>query len=402
MAMYKCESCGRFYPEPWCDKDQRSLTTVVPDAEVPPDAMSAAIARHSAQLNPTPANAMPSKPKPAAPAAAPRPKPAPAPAAAPAPAPAERRVRDAWSEPRREPKPEPEPEPKTSSAQTSVKKTIVGLDKFVGMLNSGRKAIVICGSGQSGKSEIANAFIRAMSIYRGSSEVRTLRTLSTSTHTVGGTNPDEVWFQPAGRRHVFLDPSGEFYNALSPQNRLRLALSDISDEDLNFLRPAIGRLAGLVLVFDLTKVASDADHSLWQQQEDEFNFFLAAIRWLRFRRRRDRIDDGMTNAIAAQFAKKPKLDIPILVLFSKADVVDADYTYQHPLAFARGYLPTLHGALTTHARWFRFDFCHTMERTGSGDRAVDRPVGVLLAMEWLLESRRWFPRLPTTILGGGR
>jgi hypothetical protein len=385
MAMYKCESCGRFYPEAWCDKDQRSLTTVVPDAEVPPDAMNAAIARHSAQLNPAAANATPPKAKPAATPAPPRPKTAPAAAPAPAPDPA------------------PDPDPRASSAPASAKRTIVGLDKFTGMLKSGRKAIVICGSSQSGKSEIANAFIRAMSIYRGNSEVRTLRTQSTSSHTVGGTNPDEVWFQPAGRRHVFLDPSGEFYNTVSPQHRQVLALSDIADDDFNFLRPAIGRLAGLVLVFDLTKVASDADHSLWQQQEDEFNFFLAAIRWLRFRKRRDRIDDGMTNAIAAQFAKKPKLDVPVLVLFSKADVVDADYTYQHPLAFARGYLPALHGALTTHARWFRFDFCHTMERTGSGDRAVDRPVGVLLAMEWLLQSRpRWLPRLPTTILGGGR
>lgn len=414
MAMFKCESCGRFYPEPWCDKDQRSLSTVVPDADIPRDAMAEAIARNTAQLGPAPART--TIPQKAKPQAGPRPAPAAAPKAAPAAGP-----KPAQSTPSpqpaaaRDPGPRPAPSARPAASQTqetadeaevipqSQVKKIVGLDQFVGMLNSGRKAIVICGTGQSGKSEIANAFIRAMAVYRGRSEVRTLRTQSTNPYVLGGTNPDEVWFQPAGEHHVFLDPYGEFYSWLAPGYRQQLNLPDFTDEDFNFLRAAINRLAGLVLVFDLTKVASDADHSMWQQQEDDFNFFLAAIRWLRFRKPGDSTELGMTNTIADQFAKKPKLDVPVLVLFSKADMLDDTYTYQQPLAFARGYLPRLHGALMTHARWFRFDFCHTMERIGAGDQAVERPVGVLLSMEWLLQSRsRWLPRLSTITLGGGR
>lgn len=395
MAMFNCDSCGRFYPEPWCDKDQRSLTTVVPDADIPRDAMAAAIARNTAQLSPSAATTPPPpKPKPQA---APSPFPQPALVAAPKPEPS------ATPRPRPTPAPAASPQPVPARTPTPLSKAIVGLDQFVGMLQSGREAVVICGGGKSGKSEIANAFIKALAVYRRQAEIKTIRTRSKTRDILGGTNPDEVWYQPAGRRHVFLDPSGEFYRLISPTERQRLELPDITEEHFNFLRPAVQRLAGLVLVFDLTKVANEAETSLWQEQEEEFNFTLAIIKWLRFPKRGRKPDLGLTDTIATQSARTSKLDVPVLVLFSKADMLDDTYTYQPPLTFAREYLPRLHSSLVTHARWFRYDFCHTMERTGSGDRAIDRPVGVLLSMEWLLQSRsRWLPRFSTITLGGGR
>jgi hypothetical protein len=401
VTVFKCESCGQLWPEAWCEKDQIPLTVEVPDGQPPRDGMAAAIARSTAQLNPAaaPAKAPAARQPQAAPQAAPAARPVEAPAS-PQAAPSARSAQTPAS--RSTPVPEsPPPSPADEPAQAS--KSIIGLDQFEGMLRAGREAIIICGTGQSGKSEIANAFVKATAIYRGHAEVRTLRSRSKKQYVLGGTNPDEVWFQPAGDRHVFLDPSGEFYRQLSPDYWEQLGIGDITEDYFNFVRSGVEKLAGLVLVFDLTKVAQAADHSMWRQQEEEFNFTLAAIRWLRFDKAARPANLGVTNTIAARAARLPKLDVPVLVFFSKADLLEDEYTYQQPLAFAQANLPRLHGALMTHARWFRYDFCHTMERRGAGDEAVDRPVGVLLPMEWLLDRRRrWLPRLRTTMLGGGR
>jgi hypothetical protein len=358
MALFRCETCGRLLEEPFCDKCQREVRTEV-------DPLADAIARTSLDLT--------------APGTIPPPPPPPAQVAPPPPI-------------------EAPPQPVADSA---TRPSIRGLDEFNALLGEGREAIIICGGPQTGKSEIAAGLIRALALDRGQAELPMLRSSSKSLFTLGATNPGEIWYQGAGKNHVFLDPSGEFFRRLSPTYRRELGISgDIPEEYFDFVRSAVAKLGGLVLVLDLTH--EDDDLSAWRSQEMELGFILAALRWLRFDKSSRPQALGLTDTIASRVARLPRLDVPVLVLFSKGDRLDR-YTIQVPLQFARTHLPNLHGSLLTHARRFHYDFCHTMERVGAGDRAVERPCGVLLSMEWLLDRRfRWVPRLPSAWLGGGK
>ncbi|HEX2121266.1 MAG TPA: hypothetical protein VHL59_06450 [Thermoanaerobaculia bacterium] len=357
MPTYQCERCGRYFSEPWCDKDQRELTKEVDPASIPGGEVVAAIERNAADLGVM------------------APPPAPAPIPPPTPAPEAPRV---------------------------APREIVGLAEFRHILDQGFQSIVICGGGGTGKSQIVNAFTKANTIYRGRAQFDMLRATLRSGDVLGATLKGEVWYQVASDRHVFLDPSGEFFRALSLEERQKLRLPDVTDEHFEFVRDAVQKLAGIVLVVDLFGGGDRLDRSGWRPQENDFTFVLPALRWLRFDREARPPNVGVSINIAARVQKLPRLDVPVLVLFSKADRLDT-LTNQQPLALARRNLPTLHGALVSHAKEFRFDFCHTMVRRGEGDRAVDRPCGVLLSMEWLLEPRRrWLPRLPATWLGGGK
>ncbi|HEX2061437.1 MAG TPA: hypothetical protein VHK90_11910, partial [Thermoanaerobaculia bacterium] len=250
--------------------------------------------------------------------------------------------------------------------------------------------------------QIVNAFTKANTIYRGRAQFDMQRATLRTDEALGGTLEGEVWYQVASDRHVFLDPSGEFFRAISLGERQRLRLPDVTDEHFEFVRDAVRNLAGIVLVMDLYGRGDQLDRSSWRLQETDFTFVLPVLRWLRFEKNPRPPGVGVSINIAARVQKLPRLDVPVLVLFSKADRLDT-LTNEQPLAFARRNLPTLHGALVSHAKEFRFDFCHTMVRRGDGDKAVDRPCGVLLSMEWLLEKRsRWLPRVPTTWLGGGK
>lgn len=379
MATYQCELCGRYYNEPWCSKDQRELTHEVDPASVPAGEVVAAIERNAADLAAT------------------------APAVVPPRADGERET---------PPPPRPQrvrtprdtgatPDPTAEPAQTQQRE-IVGLPEFQSLLQQGLRAVVICGLPGTGKSHIVNAFTKANTIYRGRAQFAMQRATLRTEDVLGSTLEREVWYQVGSNRHVFLDPSGEFFRAMSLEERQRLRLPDISEDHFDFVRDAVKQLAGIVLVVDLYGGGAQLDRSGWSAQENDFTFVLPALRWLRFDKEARPPGVGVSVNIAARVQKLPRLDVPVLVLFSKADRLDT-LTNQAPLAFARRYLPTLHGALITHAKRFRFDFCHTMVRKGGGDKAVDRPCGVLLSMEWLLEKRfRWLPRVPTTWLGGGK
>lgn len=294
------------------------------------------------------------------------------------------------------------PPPRPAPAPAPAASDVVGLDEFHALLDRGTKSVIICGDPASGKSEIAFGYIRANNLYRGTAQNLTLRATLRSDEALGATNPGEIWYQVIDDRHVFLDPSGEFFRRLSPDYRQRHQLPDVTEADFRFVQRAVSGLAGVVLVVDLTHAVDPRAQSPWRQQEDDLKFVLSALRWLRFDRaaRPDAI--GVSTNIASRVSTLPRLDERVLVLFSKADQL-AKYTNQTPLDFARRRLPILHGALMTHARRFRYDFCNTMIKTPQGDQAVD-PCGVLLPMEWLLDDRfRWLPlQLPTSWIGGGK
>jgi GTP-binding protein EngB required for normal cell division len=379
MITYQCELCGRYYTEPWCSQDQRELTREVDPATLGADEVVAAIERNAADLAAAvPAVAPPEVTELETPLP---PRPA--------------RVR-----PQRIAEPVADAAPEPAAAQQRPQ--IAGLPEFQSLLQQGLQAVVICGLPNTGKSQIVNAFTKANTIYRGRAQFAMQRATLRTEDALGATVKQEVWYQVADDRHVFLDPSGEFFRALSLEERQRQRLPDVTDEYFDFVRDALKQLAGIVLVIDLFGGGQQLDRSGWSAQENDFTFILPALRWLRFDKEARPPGVGVSINIAARVQKLPQLDVPVLVLFSKADRLE-ELTNQEPLAFARRNLPTLHGALITHARRFRFDFCHTMTRRGDGDREVDRPCGVLLSMEWLLDRRlRWLPRVPTTWLGGGK
>ncbi len=282
-------------------------------------------------------------------------------------------------------------------------KNIVGLEGFHALLDRQMEAVIICGKAQSGKSEIAAGFTRANSVYRGKAQFNQLRATLRTDFSLGGTNPDEVWYQIIDEKRVFLDPSGEFFRHLSLDERRRAGLPDLTDDDFRFVERAAKQLAGLVLVVDLTHGPEDRDLIAWRKQENDFNFVLPAIRWLRWEKEVRPEALGVTTNIAQRANQLPMLDKPVLVLFSKADQLET-YVHESPLHFAKRRLPILHGALMTHARRFRYDFCHTMVDTADGIQEVDHPCGVLTPMEWMLNDPfRWLPfKIPTRYLGGGK
>jgi hypothetical protein len=355
MPRYRCENCDELRDTPVCPKCQAD-TQLLDDAEL--DDLASRVSRQAAA------------------AEAPRPKPV-SPAVEPPPPP---------------PPPAPAPAP--------LSQNVVGLEEFHALLDRGGEAVIICGDSQSGKSHIAAGYIRAMALYRGASQNPTLRT-TIKDDTFGATNPGEIWYQIIDDKRVFLDPSGEFFHQLATDVRQRIGLGVLTEADFVFLQRAVSRLAGIVLVFDLTSAVDPRSSAPWRRQEDDLKFVLSALRWFRFERdvRPDAI--GLSANIAQRVSRFPRLDRRVLVLFSKADQL-AKFTNQSPLEFARKRLPVLHAALMTHAGRFRYDFCNTMIKTESGDQAAD-PCGVLLPMTWLLDrSFGWLPQLPTKVIGGGR
>lgn len=362
MALYKCDSCNELRDEPVCTKcgaDTRPVQSSEASLEEVAAALAAKVERPAL-----------SRPAPDAP-------------------------RRAESSPlHAAPQPAPIPSPRQD---------IRGLDEFHALLDRGVKAVVVCGGPRAGKSEIAAGFIRAQNVYRGVAQFLTLRATLRTDYVLGATVAQEVWYQIIDGQRTFLDPSGEFFNRLSAEYRQKFGLPDINEEDFRFVQRAVESLAGIILVFDLTQAVDPRDRVAWRQQENDFNFILAALRWLRWDREARPPQLGLSVNIAQRVKMLPRIDKPVLVLFSKGDQLPK-FTNQVPLTFAKHRLPVLHGAVMTHARRFRYDFCHTMTRVGGEDRAVDRPCGVLLPIEWLLDERfRWLPgQLPTTMLGGGK
>ena len=387
MNKFKCDSCGRFVDEVPCPFCQSTRVRPLRPGEVQPGESAGAVTPIAPAPVPQPVE------RPAAPDVEARPTPPP-PLPAPPPPPREE------TRPAAPPAP-PSPVPQPPQA---ARKQVAGLDEFEALLKTGYEAIVICGMGGSGKSEIVTGFTRANTVFRQRAQVSTAGAQTGTLYAAGGTAPDSVWFEVANtrRKRVFLDPSGEFFRTLSPTERQRNPMA-ISETNFDFARSAVKRLAGVVLVFDLTKTIDAFADAPWRNQEIDLDFALSAVRLMRHDK--DARIEGLSvdNNIAARLPVLPRLDVPVLVLFSKADLLPDQYSNDIPIDFARTRLPHLYASLATHARRFRFDFAHTMLGEGNQARRETHPCGVLLSMEWLLSDPfRWLPSLPTRWLTGGR
>jgi GTP-binding protein EngB required for normal cell division len=294
-----------------------------------------------------------------------------------------------------------------STTQTSIS---VNLAEFEKLLAKGMRTVIICGKSQAGKSEIAAGFTRARRIYRGHSRLMQLGGRDAGRRydvALGGTPQFDIWYQLIDGRRVFFDPSGEFFDRFS--YRRSNEVGGISENYFDFVRKASMTLTGVILVFDLTSMPDRNADSLWREQEEVSEFTLAALRWMRMKWVPRYEDLELRSRIGLHVERLPKLDVPVLVLFSKADQLseESDYSRDHPLDFAREHLPDLHAALLTHTRRFRFDFAYTMVRKDGSDIPAKYPCGVLLPIEWVLHDPfrfRWLrlPSLPTRWLGGGK
>jgi hypothetical protein len=293
-------------------------------------------------------------------------------------------------------------------AETREQTKIVNLDQFEMLMKRGVKAVIICGGSQAGKSEIARGFTRARKMLRGRTSTTMLGSSDVryDVDALGGTVPGTVWYQLIDHRHAFFDPSGEFFNRFSARYRKDQNLGDVDESYFDFVRTAVRKLAGIVLVFDLTNITDPTAENPWQEQESVLEYTLQVLRWLRFDKKpRDQeMELRARMGMYLEKHKRKRLDVPVLVLFSKADrLVEYDYTNEHPLSFARNNLPTLHAALLTNARRFRFDYAHTMVHRGDIDYPAKYPCGVLLPIEWLIgDPFSPLRQLPTSLLGGGK
>lgn len=395
--LYRCDSCNADRTDvvcPVCGSDTRKIDSATAAIE----GLAATVSRGVSLAEPPSRTssreernviAHPSAVR----ATEPRPKPNPAPEP------------DASTASRRAPVPPPPPAPSAPPAPPVAETfgDIRGLDEFHALLDRGVRSIIVCGDGQTGKSELAAGFIRANNIYRGRAQNLTLRATLRTDYVLGATNADEVWYQIVDDKLAFLDPSGEFFSRLSAEYRQRYGLPEITENDFRFVQRAAKNLRGIVLVVDLTRVIDARQAGAWRQQENDLKFVLSALRWLRFDDQARPELIGLSTNIAQRVSALRRLDVPVLVLFTKADRLK-QLTVQSPMSFARQRLPVLHGALMTHAKRYRYDFCHTMVQTAGGDQAVDHPCGVLLPMEWMMRDRfRWLPlQLPTRWLGGGK
>jgi hypothetical protein len=418
MNAMRCEQCGRFVdgkPCPFCQSTRVRPVKPGETLSTPLETPTADQAEPRLVIVPAlpPARAeAPTPPEPRLVAVPPLPPSKPAdgaahvepPRIAPATPPM---LRDAVDvEPPRRERPRPVPPPPVMAPPAPASKTaeIPNLSEFEALLTVEKfEAIVICGLGNSGKSEIASGFTRANTAFRQRATVSTPRGSSGVPYKLGGTAPGEVWFEilNSPRKLVFLDPSGEFFRKISPTERVRLRLPDITPEYFQFVRAAAARLAGIVLVVDLTNTLDDMAESPWLNQENDLSYTLAALRWLRRDRKAAVEQLGVTALIGSRLRELPRLDVPVLVLFSKADKL-GEMTNELPSLFARRRLTTLFGAVRSHARRYRFDFVSTMREVNGVDRQAPRPCGVLLPMEWLVSGPfSWMPSLPTRFLEGG-
>jgi GTP-binding protein EngB required for normal cell division len=413
MNTMRCEQCGRFVDGKPCPFCQSTRVRPLNPGEQPWDPLDTQETEPGVPVMPRLTDAPSIQPAKAEPADEPRPVVAPSLKSAEETPRRETPLpfrRDVEVEPVRRERPRPVPAqsdqapPAPAPVPAAKAPEIRNLAEFEALLTAEKfESIVICGLGNSGKSEIASGFTRANMAFRQKATISTMRASSGVAYSLGGTAPGEVWFEILNTRRklVFLDPSGEFFQKISPSERQRLRLPDITPEYFQFVRVAVKRLAGIVLVVDLTRTLDDMAESPWQNQELDLAYTLGALRWLRHDKAAAVEQLGVTSLIASRLLNLPRLDVPVLVLFSKADKL-GELTNKLPSSFARNRLTTLYGAVHSHARRYRFDFVSTMHVVNGVDRQAPRPCGVLLPMEWLVSNPfRWMPSLPTRFLQGG-
>ena len=217
MNTMRCEQCGRFVDGKPCPFCQSTRVRPLNPGETPSDPLETLAGQSIAPGEPRPTVAPAIQPSKAEPATQDEPRPLVAPPLKPAEETPRRETplpfrRDVEVEPvrRERPRPVATPADQTAPASTPAAKApeIRNLAEFEALLNIEKfESIVICGLGNSGKSEIANGFTRANMAFRQKATISTMRASSGMAYSLGGTAPGEVWFEILNTRRklVFLE-----------------------------------------------------------------------------------------------------------------------------------------------------------------------------------------------------
>jgi|GEM_PF-5618310 len=196
---------------------------------------------------------------------------------------------------------------------------------------------------------------------------------------------------PQGEKWVFVDAAGEFYARLREND---WGLREESTALLHFLhycrglflvlhlQPAHFRAGSLGAHRSMSPQDRAADLEA-QQAQEELDFFDRVLLFLRaLKKEGGKVEELVKRCAEAPTLDKalrsyrdaPKLEFPVMVLFSQADSFDdsslelATGSFLSPrkdtvnvAAFAARYLPGLYGSLVRHARRFKFDFVQSYE-----------------------------------------
>ncbi|KHD08234.1 hypothetical protein PN36_19370 [Candidatus Thiomargarita nelsonii] len=257
------------------------------------------------------------------------------------------------------------------------------------LMKKGNDIFLVVGVAGSGKTQLLEAFDRhiqrgAISVFKSSPDGR-----------VKGTSPNTLNILSLNSNAIFIDASGENFSALYPGDD-----KSITQKDLKIPKLVKPKLRGLILVIELEAYWTDEADSK-KMQIKILTWILVIFRWL--------FNGGVypedTNMSLEQYINhsvknlkgaKTRLDIPVQVLFSKADRLHGFPVHgskeqlfpkkDSPFFLAYHYLPEIHHALLKHTNYFRYDFAHSIVTDSKTEPEVleNEPCGVELSFQWLL------------------
>ena len=236
------------------------------------------------------------------------------------------------------------------------------------------------------------------------------RVLPTSVESL---NSYSFVFESGRRKIIFLDAAGERFTLLYP----RLHGREITESHIKFLRLISRRLKGFVFLLDLESLwgAAGTGSHTDAAQINILSWLLELLRWLLYDGKHEPGPISLETRIDASVRRmRKRLRFPVLVLFSKADLLPGlpvpNRVFQgdpeihrtlyppgeNPLLLAYHLLPELFESLRTHANYFHFDFSHSLVTHRDTSEVIDaQPCGVDSSLRWLLDSSWRWPRIPT-------
>jgi hypothetical protein len=300
-------------------------------------------------------------------------------------------------------------------------------------VDQGYGIFLMVGVSGTGKTQVLEAFQRIQGI--------PLNPFKRTGDRVHPNPPNEIKAYPIKRnltqsKAMFVDASGENFSGLYPH--LVNERGTTTKEQLRIPEIVASKLRGLVLLIDLksffgdTASTSGEDKSRQQlareQQIRIVTWIMMVFRWfLNGGNYQENtilpLHDYINAKVGQMTGRKTRLNIPVQVLFSKADelhgfpVPNADHILfpreDSPFFIAYHYLSELHEALLEHANYFRYDFAHSIvtdPETGTVKKN-EPPCGVELSLKWLVNHRssgwstqRWIQiqQMIDTLLWRGR
>jgi hypothetical protein len=280
-----------------------------------------------------------------------------------------------------------------------------GQDELEEHIKEGYDFFLVAGIGGVGKNFLLKAFDKV----QGTANVdRVSTTMSTALGVIEAFTIDTNFVAGVPNR-AFVNISGEDFKLTYPSLQHSRT---ITQDDIKILKLLASNLRGLVLLFNLndywgsTERKEQIDESV-KKQVEIIGWFLTVFRWL-FNggtypeNNQHDLGTYIQGTVHKMKGRKTRLNIPVQVLFSKADelrrnkcvVPGTEYALQprkeSPFFLAYHYLPELHEALLRHANYFRYDFARSA--LPDPDTGVDEinPCGVELSFKWLLTPKSRF------------